>query len=528
MDTPSTRAIDSRAAARDGNAATQPLVEMRGIEKRFGSVLALRGVDFDLLPGEVHGLLGQNGAGKSTLIKILAGVEAPSGGEIRIRGEAAEFHNVAASRAHGISVVHQQLSLVPTLTVTDNLFLGVEARCAGILLGRKSMLAQAREFLGHYGIPLNPRQTVGSLTFAYRQLLEIAKALIQDAQILILDEPTSSLSKAEEQILFDAVREVTQRGIGVIFVSHRLSEVMELTDRVTVYRDGQNAGSFITREIDIPALVESIVGHKPDKAAAEGFHPGRLGEVILELRDVRNATVHGANLDVRRGEIVGLVGTTGSGRTEILESVFGIRPVTSGEIRFKGSAFHPKAPADAIREGIKLVPEDRHLWGLVLPHNIEHNNAMPILKELGRFGLLFNKKESDDLADSVRRRLSVKAGSSRVRVENLSGGNQQKVVIGKWLHTNTEVLLLDEPTAGVDVGAREEIYDIIRDLANEGTGVVVSSSDFDELMQICSRFAFVANGAISGTIDRGAVANEKDLHRLLEQSRKGANHDHHD
>lgn len=508
-------------------ASAEPLIEMRGIEKRFGNVLALRGVDFELLPGEVHGLLGQNGAGKSTLIKILAGVEAPSGGEMKVRGENVEFPNVAASRARGIAVVHQQLSLVPTLTVADNLFLGVESRRAGILLDRKSMLKQAKEFLDHYGIPLNPRQIVGNLTFAYRQLLEIAKALIQNAQILILDEPTSSLSKAEERILFHAVREVTQRGIGVIYVSHRLSEIMELTDRVTVYRDGLNAGGFVTSEIDIPTLVEVIVGHKPDQVGLTGFHPAALGGSVLELSEVKAASVHGAHLTLRRGEIVGLVGTMGSGRTEILESIFGMRPVTSGEIRFEGKPFRPKGPADAIRAGIKLVPEDRHLWGLVLAHSIEANNAMPILKQLRRFGLLFHQSESGRLAESMRQRLNVKASSPRVRVGNLSGGNQQKVVLGKWLNTSTEVLLLDEPTAGVDVGAREEIYDIIRGLAVDGSGVLVSSSDFDELMQICSRFIFVANGAISGTVDRAGVADEKDLHRHLEESRKGTDHDHH-
>lgn len=498
-----------------------PLVEMRGIEKRFGNVVALRGVDFELLPGEVHGLLGQNGAGKSTLIKILAGVEAPSGGEMKVGGEPVAFHSVGASRARGIAVVHQSLSLVPTLTVADNLFLGVEKRRAGFLLDRRSMINQAREFLDHYGIPLNPRQRVESLTFAYRQLLEIAKALIQDAQVLILDEPTSSLSKAEERILFRAVREVTQRGIGVIYVSHRLAEIMELTDRVTVYRDGRNVGGFVTSEIDIPTLVEAIVGHRPARATTEGFRPTTLGMPVLELRELQGVGVHGADLEVRSGEIVGLVGTMGSGRTEILETVFGIRPVISGEIRLQGKSTRPSSPADAIAAGVKLVPEDRHLWGLVLAHTIEANTAMPVLKRLGRFGVLFDKSESIKLAEGVCQRLNVKAPNSRARLENLSGGNQQKVVLGKWLNTSTKLLLLDEPTAGVDVGAREEIYDIIRGLAEQGSAVVVSSSDFDELMQICSRFVFVVNGAIQGAVQRGEVTDEKDLHRLLEASRKG-------
>ena len=505
--------------------STRTLVSMIGIEKRFGTLLALRGVDFDLLPGEVHGLLGQNGAGKTTLIKIMAGIEMPSAGEFCISGEPVHLNGVADSKARGISVVHQSLSLVPTLTVADNMYLGSEVRRAHVLLDRKTMNEEAEQLLAHYGIPLQPTQVVGTLSFAYRQLLEIAKALALQSKVLVLDEPTSSLSKAEEPILFGAIREVTHKGIGVVYVSHRLSEIMELTDRVTVLRDGANVGSFQTSSTTIPDLVEAIVGSRVDTLDASlkagSRTPAADRPVVLELQDVRSRGVHGADLTLRRTDVVGLVGTTGSGRTEILETVFGVRPLASGVLRYRGEPFTPKSAGDSIRQGIKLVPEDRHKWGLVLGHDIEHNIAMPNLRRWSRWHVLFRAKESRQRAEEIRNHLKVKARSIDVRIDRLSGGNQQKVVIGKWLLGATDVLLLDEPTAGVDVGARSDIYRIILQLAEEGTAVLVSSSDYSELMQICSSFAFVTNGRISGSVARSDVHDEKQLHQMLEETRKG-------
>jgi ribose transport system ATP-binding protein len=506
------------------------LISMRGIEKRFGPVLALRGVDFDLRAGEVHGLLGQNGAGKTTLIKIMAGIEMPTAGEFRIAGQPVHLAGVADSKARGISVVHQSLSLVPTLTVADNMYLGSEARRAGVLLDRRRMNEESARLLSHYGIPLRPTQVVGTLPFAYRQLLEIAKALALESKVLILDEPTSSLTKAEEPILFGAIREVTRKGIGVVYVSHRLSEIMDLTDRVTVFRDGSNVGECKTSETSIPELVEAIVGRSVETFDESWSAVSRRSvsdeEVVLELDDVRSNRVHGASLTLRRGEVLGLVGTTGSGRTEILETVFGVRPLKSGGLKLHGEAFLPKSAGDAIEKGIKLVPEDRHKWGLVLEHDIEHNIAMSNLRVLTRWHALFRNERSRQDAEGIRDHLNVKAQSIDVRVDRLSGGNQQKVVIGKWLVGDTDVLLLDEPTAGVDVGARADIYRIILRLAASGTAVLVSSSDYSELIQICSTFAFVTNGQISGAVDRSEVSDEKQLHQMLEETRRGDSHDH--
>ena len=499
------------------------LLKARGIVRSFGKVRALRGVDFELLPGEVHGLLGQNGAGKSTLIKILAGVDKPTGGTIEVNGNVVELNNPIDSRAAGIAVVHQALSLVPTLTVAENIFLGVEPLKARLLVDNRTINRKAQALLQRYNLPLNPADTVSSLTFAYRQLLEIAKALAKDARILILDEPTSSLSKAEESILFAAIREATSRGIGVVYVSHRLSEIMDLTDRVTVFRDGENVGSFVTENTDIPTLVEAIVGKKVERTMASVSSirgDTATTQPVLSLQGLSNGILSGVNLSLRAGEVLGLVGSTGSGRTELLETLFGIRPVLEGSMVLNGSALTLKSPSDALARGIKLVPEDRHKFGLLLDHDVEHNSSMAMLGLFKKFGVLFDGRRSRAAAQLMVSSLSVKTSSIFTKIGTLSGGNQQKVMIGKWLHDETVVLLLDEPTAGVDVGARADIYRIVQDLAAAGSAILVSSSDYDELLQLCTTFALVSDGKIRKIIERSTVSDEHDLHEILEASRE--------
>jgi len=504
----------------------EPLLSLRDIVMSFGSVQALRGVDFDLLPGEVHGLLGQNGAGKSTLIKVISGVNQPTRGTLEIDGVRQHFSSPKDSRNAGISVVYQSLSLVPSLTVAQNLYLGVEPSTLGIVNSRQ-LNARAREFLAVHNLPLRPEQTVSSLTFAYRQLCEIGKSLIGNARVLILDEPTSSLSKAEEPILFEAVREATSKGVGVIYVSHRLSEVFELTDRVTVFRDGTNAGVFKTSKVSVPELVNVIVGQKSAKdSPIEGVSlvqrspVSEDAPVALEVKGLSNDKVKDVNLSIRRGETVGLIGSIGSGRTELLESIYGIRKVKTGTIRCDAELVSIRRPQDAIDLGIKLVPEDRHEFGLVVKHDIESNTAMSMLPLLKAFGFLFRSTESKKFSSKIVQDLRVKTPSISTKVEKLSGGNQQKIVIGKWLGSATKVLLLDEPTAGVDVGARADIYKIINDLADSGTGVLVSSSDYEELLQLCSRFLFITDGVVTASADRSQVNEERHLHEILEASRK--------
>lgn len=497
------------------------LIDVQGLEKSYAGIYALAGVDFQLLRGEVHALLGQNGAGKSTFIKVLAGVERPSGGRIHVMGQEHSFHSAHDSREAGIAIVYQELSLIPTMSVVDNLFLGREPRMGLGVVDRRKMLAQARAFLKEYDFPLDPRAIVSELPFAYRQMTEIAKALMGNVRVLVLDEPTSALSEHEEEVLFTAVRKVVDRGVGVIYVTHRLSEVFSMCDRVTVLRDGLNAGSFATVDIDMPGLVSAIVGPgelKEELLATEiSRRTARVESTaapFLEMQNVHNDVLRGVSLVVRPGEIVGLAGVIGSGRSEILETVFGLRRVSEGALLIGGERKKLKSPTDAIRLGIGLVPEDRHEQGLVLDHTIDRNLSLPILDRLTRFGG-FRKRTSMRRSQLVMRALSVKAPNPFATVLTLSGGNQQKVVFGKWLEPRCELLLLDEPTVGVDVGAREEIYDVIRQAASEGTSTLVVSSDLSELLLICDRIYVVRDGKTREAMARDEIANVEEFHNLV-------------
>ncbi|MGW1802242.1 sugar ABC transporter ATP-binding protein [Streptomyces sp. NPDC001984] len=501
------------------DSAAQPLLRMKDIVKSYGSVQALKGVDFDLRAGEVHGLLGQNGAGKSTLIKILAGVERRTSGTVRVRGRHLDDASPQAARASGVAVVYQDLSLVPSMTVAANLFLGREPRNAAGLVDQREIMRQSREFIEQYGLPLRAEALVSSLPFAHRQLTEIAKALIGHADILVLDEPTSSLTAEEEHVLFDAVRDVTARGVGVIYVTHRLQEIFTLTQRVTVLRDGRNAATFDTADSTMPKLVHAIVGSRTDAAQADEAPMGNpeFGSAAVELKSVSSTRLREVNLSARQGEIVGLAGTIGSGRTELLETVFGLLPVTSGTVSIGGHRTVLRDCADAIRRGIALIPEDRHADGLVLEHSIEHNISLPHLRRFSRYGL-FQRRASHHRSDSVIEHLGVRTPSARQRVGALSGGNQQKIVLGKWLDPAPRVLLLDEPTVGVDVGARAEIYQAVRTLAaTDKTAVLVASSDFDELLLLCDTIALVADGCVTSVLPRSQVRNEQHLHELVQE-----------
>lgn len=508
-----------------------PLLRVEGVSKRFGGVNALRGVSLEIRSGEVHALLGENGAGKSTLIKILSGVHVHDGGSIEIDGKPITFASPAQSRDAGVAVVYQDLSLVESLSVADNLLLGREPKTRLGFLKKRQLVAQAEAFLKSQNIPLDARAMVGSLPFAYRQMTEIAKALMGDVRLLILDEPTSALTDDEEKILFEAIRTVAARGVGVIYVTHRLNEVFRISNRVTVFRDGQNAGTFVTQETNMRQLVGAIVG--PDHAvlktddAASGQSTRSpthsADKPVLELKDVGNDRLDRVNLQLRGGEIHGLAGLIGSGRTEILQTIFGLRPVQSGEASLDGAALAASGPAAAIGRGIALVPEDRHVQGLVLDHSIERNLTLPRLPHFSRLGWL-QRRSASEHANAAMRRLAVKAPGALTPVKNLSGGNQQKVVFGKWNEPRPRVLLLDEPTVGVDVGAREEIYGVIRAAAVAGSGVLLVSSDLSELLQLCDRISIVVDGRITRTISRQDLGSAEDLHHLIQLSQPSEEH----
>jgi ribose transport system ATP-binding protein len=511
----------------DPRLSQTPLVRVSGVTKHFGGVRALRGVDLEVFPGEVHALLGENGAGKSTLIKILSGVHKHDGGRIEIAGREVAFASPAESRAAGVAVVYQDLSLVESLSVGANLMLGREPRTRLGFLKKRQLMAEVGAFLRDHGIPLDPRVPVGSLPFAYRQMTEICKALMGDVRILILDEPTSALTEGEERILFDAVRTVTQRGVGVIYVTHRLNEVFRISQNVTVFRDGANAGNFSTAQTDMKQLVTAIVGpghavlgiDTPIKAARESTHGS--AEPVLTLSRVTNDRLKDIDLTVRAGEIHGLAGLIGSGRTEILETIFGLRGVVQGDVHVNGIALANRQPRAAIDSGVALVPEDRQVQGVVLDHAIERNLTLPRLPHFSRWGWL-DRREAMAQARLVMSKLAVKAPSASTPVKNLSGGNQQKVVFGKWSQPRPRVLLLDEPTVGVDVGAREEIYSLVREAARAGTAVLVVSSDLAELLRLCDRISIVADGTIVQTIERDALDGTEALHHLIQLPRAAA------
>jgi ribose transport system ATP-binding protein len=516
-----------------------PLIRVAGVTKRFGGVQALRGVDLEVFPGEVHALLGENGAGKSTLIKILSGVHAYDDGVIEIAGHSVAFDSPAQSRAAGVAVVYQDLSLVESLSVGANLMLGREPRTRLGFVKNRQLMATVGEFLRSHGIPLDPKTQVGALPFAYRQMTEICKALMGEVRVLILDEPTSALTGGEEQILFDAIRAVTARGVGVIYVTHRLNEVFRISQRVTVFRDGANAGTFETSKTDMKQLVAAIVGSghaalqaRQQTAVGDGMiaaEPASASPVhdqaadataapVLKLSNVSNDRLRHVDLLLRRGEIHGLAGLIGSGRTEILQTIFGLRTVDAGGIEIDGRARSRITPAEAIQLGVALVPEDRHLEGLVLDHSIERNLTLPRLPHFSRWGWLRSQAAVQQAKRSMKE-LSVKAPGPSTAVKFLSGGNQQKVVFAKWNHPRPRVLLLDEPTVGVDVGAREEIYGVVNDAARAGTGVLVVSSDLDELLRLCDRISIVADGSIVNTVERDELANAEALHHLIQLSR---------
>jgi ribose transport system ATP-binding protein len=507
-----------------------PLVRVQGMTKSFGGVRALRGVSLEVRAGEVHALLGENGAGKSTLIKILSGVHSFDSGGIEIEGAPVAFSSPTDSRRAGIAVVYQDLSLVESLSVGANLMLNREPTSRFGFLKKRQLMAEAEDFLKRHKIPLDSRATVGSLPFAYRQMTEICKALMGRVRVLILDEPTSALSSDEEQILFDAVETVVRQNVGVIYVTHRLNEVFRISHRVTVLRDGANVGTFNTSETDMRTLVAAIVGPKQAKAGAkaprenERQRPNRVtassGErELLVLSGVVNDRLRGVDLSLMDREIHGLAGLIGSGRTEILETVFGLRSVERGELHLNGAIQHMRDPSEAIEQGVALVPEDRQAQGLVLDHSIERNFSLPRLPHFSWASWVRRGAETEETEAAIDR-LSIKALGPSTRVRNLSGGNQQKVVFAKWNNERTRILLLDEPTVGVDVGAREEIYGLIGEAARSGAGVLIVSSDLHELILLCNRISIVVDGRVTATLGRHEFGDAEHLHELIQMSQR--------
>jgi ribose transport system ATP-binding protein len=492
-------------------------VELKGIVKSFGGNAVLHGVDFELRKGEVHALMGGNGAGKSTLMKILEGVHAPDAGEVKVNGELVEIRSPQEAQENGIAMIFQEFSLIPTLSVAQNIFLNSEPRGKGGLLDDRESRRRTRELFAEMGEDINPGVIVGNLSTGYWQLTEIAKALSREAQILIMDEPTSSLTKTESEALFVLIEKLKASGISIVYISHRMEEVFQIADRVTVLRNGRNVITDDVANLTLEEVIDHIVGEKME--AAFEWHEREVDRTQAPLLEVKDLSAAGCFRDVSfrlyPGEILGLAGLMGSGRTEIARALFGIDKVDSGEILVRGRPVSIRGVQDAMDAGISLIPEDRRLQGLVLDHSVKDNLLLPLLRRLQRGGVVEDRR-GEQMVKSLVERLRVKVNSIFEPVWSLSGGNQQKVVIAKWLAAEPDVLIMDEPTAGVDIAAKTEILDIARNLADSGKGVIVISSELVELLAVSDRILVLQEGTVRQVMDRREVGSEEELHRAVQ------------
>ena len=485
-----------------------PILELDDVSKAFPGVQALKGVHLAVAAGEVHALLGENGAGKSTLIKIMSGVYAPDGGTLRLDGQPVRLSSPTAAQAAGIATIYQELLLFPELTVAENIFLGHSPRRRWRGIDWVQVRRRAREILDSLDCQdLDVDVEVGSLSVGNRQRVEIAKALSQNARVLIMDEPTAALAEADVQRLMDIVRRLRERGVGIVYVSHRLPEVFALADRVTVLRDGAFVANRPIDEVDEAALVSMMVGRAVDQLFPKA--DARPGRPLLEVEALSyRHTVRGASLTVRAGEIVGLAGLVGSGRSELAQTIFGITPATAGVIRIDGREVRIDSPGAARRLGIAYVPEDRGLQGIIRAMPIRENVSMAILKRLSRAWLIDRGAERRLAATSIER-FGVRARGPEQLVGQLSGGNQQKVVLAKWLATEPKVLIMDEPTRGIDVGAKAEIHRLMGELARAGLAILMISSELPEILGMSDRILVMREGRLVAEIARADATQDK-------------------
>ncbi|MEK7706996.1 MAG: sugar ABC transporter ATP-binding protein [Verrucomicrobiota bacterium] len=488
------------------------LLTLRGIGKRFGGVIALDGVDFELRAGEIHALLGENGAGKSTLIKILGGIHRPDSGEILLDGRAVTIQEVTDADSLGIRLIHQELSLAPNLSVAENIFLGREPGRFGFL-DRRQLFTNAQAVIAELGLPEigAVEARVADLSVAQQQMVEIARALSTRARILILDEPTASLSEAETEALFGKLRGLASQGVGIIYISHRLEEIQRLAHRITVLRDGRSVGTQAAAELNQSELIRLMVGR--DLQAHYPRPPRKPGGVALTVRNLRNAQVRDVSFELRYGEILGFAGLVGAGRTELARALFGIDPLHGGEILVDGKAATIRCPSDALTAGLALVPEDRKRQGLVMTGSVAYNLALPWTHEWIS-GCVPNLQRRNGIVSRTVQRFRIRISDPEQPIGSLSGGNQQKVVVGKWMERPPRILILDEPTRGVDVGAREEMFAILHQMVEQGMAVILISSDLPEVMNLSHRLALYRDGRIVREVAAQEITPEEVMAEL--------------
>ena len=483
-----------------------PVLELRDVAKAFGSVLALRSGSLVVEAGSIHALVGENGAGKSTLVKIVAGVHQRDAGTFRFLGEDVDFHSTAASKAAGIAVIYQEPTLFPDLSVTENIFMGRQPRGRGGRVDRAAMYAEADALFTRLGVRIDPRRPARGLSIADQQIIEIAKAISLDASLLIMDEPTAALSGVEVDRLFAVARSLRDEGRALVFISHRFDEVFALCDTVTVMRDGAYISTDPIAETSVDAIVERMVGREVGDLFPKT--PAEIGDVVLEVDELETVgTFHGISFTVRAGEIVGLAGLVGAGRSEIARAVFGVDKYDAGSVRVHGKALPKHDPRAAIRAGIGFIPEDRRQQGLITDMSVARNVASVVRGGLARLGLLTSSAENS-FAGPWARKLEVKTNALDMDASTMSGGNQQKVVIAKWLATQPSLLIIDEPTRGIDVGTKAEVHRLLSELAGQGLAILMVSSELPEILGMADRVLVVCEGQLTAELDREGLTPE--------------------
>ncbi|MCA1065220.1 sugar ABC transporter ATP-binding protein [Rossellomorea aquimaris] len=494
-----------------------PIVEMKNIHKSFFHVEVLKGVDFDLAKGEIHALMGENGAGKSTMMKILTGIHKSNEGEIYYKGKPVEYQSPKQAEKDGIAVIHQELNIIPYLTVAENMFLGKELKRSPFgILKTKEMKEKTRDYLNRLGIHLDPARLAGDLSVGQQQMIEIARAIAADTEVLIMDEPTAALTDREIEALFTVMDGLRKEGVSIIYISHRMEEIFKMCDRITVLRDGQSIGTKVTTETSFEEIVKMMVGRELGERFPE--RTSVIGDDRFKVESLSHDGVFkDVSFTVRKGEILGVAGLMGAGRTEIMETIFGVRKKTGGRLVLDGEELHIRKPHQAIDAGIGFITEDRKDEGLVLHLTVRENLALTNLKTLSKSGVVQEKKEKEWTEEMIRK-LRIKTSGPEQEVKSLSGGNQQKVVFGKWLGTQPKLLILDEPTRGVDVGAKKEIYSIMNELTEKGFSIIMVSSELPEVLGMSDRIMVIHEGKVTAILDKG----EADQEKIMEAATGGA------
>ncbi|RJS60808.1 sugar ABC transporter ATP-binding protein [Bacillus sp. PK3_68] len=482
-------------------------IEMRNIHKRFGANQVLTGVDFELLPGEVHALMGENGAGKSTLMNILTGLHQQNEGTITINGQDRSFSSPKEAEEGGIAFIHQELNIWPDMSVLENLFIGRERKNAFGLLKMKEMKEMASAQFEKLAVTIPLEKEAGLCSVGQQQMIEIAKALMTNAEVIIMDEPTAALTEREISKLFDVIRALSKQGVSIVYISHRMEEIFTICDRITVMRDGKTVDTKMIKETNFDEVVKKMVGRElEDRFPARKPSPG---ETVLEVKDfTRKGAFENISFSVKAGEIIGVSGLMGAGRTEVMRAIFGLDQIDSGELYIKGQKAVIHSPNEAVRKGIGFITEDRKDEGLILDFPIRENISLPSVKSFAPKGIIDRKNERE-FVEMLIKRLTIKTESAETSAKNLSGGNQQKVVLAKWIGIGPKVLILDEPTRGVDVGAKREIYSLMNELTDRGVAIVMVSSELPEVLGMSDRILVFHEGKISGELTKEEATQEK-------------------